>query len=384
MSARLDDRELLARLIGIDSTSERSNLPLAELICDYLDAPGVRLERRLSQAGDKVDLVISAGPDVAADRRGLVLCGHMDTVPPGAGWSCDPFRMIERDGAYVGRGAADMKGFLALAINAFAATDPATLRAPLVLLLTRDEETGTYGASELVRRWPADQRLPRATVVGEPTGLQVMRAHKGHLELRLTVEGTAAHSAYPQFGVNAIELAGRAIGALAELRQQLQRRQPPSAALFPDVPFVTLNVGTIVGGTAINVVPDRCRIDFDLRPLPGMDGAALRDEAAQHLAIALPQGCYALETVGESPPLLTGEQSELLAVLRELTAQPEGADRGMSYATDAGWLAALELECVLWGPGEPAVIHKPDERVPIDQLVRARAVLETLIARFCR
>jgi acetylornithine deacetylase len=308
----------------------------------------------------------------------------MDTVPAGDGWNSDPFHMIESDGACVGRGAADMKGFVALAINVLAGLDPQALRAPLVLLLTRDEEVGTLGARDLVERWPPDQLLPRATVVGEPTDLEVVRAHKGHVELRLFIDGEAAHSAYPHLGENAIELAGRAVGALAELRQQLRRRRPESAELFPEAPFVTLNVGTIAGGTAVNVVPDRCLIDFDLRPLPGMDNAEVRAEAMEHLAIALPESSYRIETTGETPPLLTSEESELYEVLMQITGQQGRPDRGMSYTTDAGWLAALGLDCVLFGPGEVAVLHKPDERVSVAQLARTRDLLEQLVTRFCR
>jgi len=174
----LTDEALLARLVAFDSTSHRSNLALAEFMAEYVDRPGVRIARNPSADGTKVNLVVTAGPDDRS-RRGLMLCGHMDVVPAGdTGWHSDPFTLSRVGGTFVGRGACDMKGFLALALNRFAALDPDRLVTRIALVFTYDEEVGTLGARRLAETWTDPELLPRSAVVGEPTSLAVVRMHR--------------------------------------------------------------------------------------------------------------------------------------------------------------------------------------------------------------
>ena len=176
----LSDEALLARLVAFDTTSHKSNREIADFISDYLDRPGVRITRHPTADGAKLNLIVAAGPEDG--DRGLVLSGHMDVVPAESeGWESDPFSLTQRDGSYVARGAADMKGFLALAINRLAAADIPRLRHQLVLLFTHDEETGTLGARRLLDDPAVVPPLPRATIIGEPTSLRILRMHKGHL-----------------------------------------------------------------------------------------------------------------------------------------------------------------------------------------------------------
>ena len=211
--------------------------------------------------------------------------------------------MADRRGdAIYGRGTADMKGFLALAIATLAETDAAGLDRPLALLLTYDEEIGTRGARRLFEVGGTTVPLPRRTIVGEPTSLAPARLHKGHLRARIEIRGEAAHSGVPHVGRNAIEPAARAVLALAELRRALESERPEHATAFPGVPFVTLNVGTIRGGVASNVVPDRCAIELGARLLPGMETEPLvaRIRAAVGDAVAMLQhylGTLPLEDV---------------------------------------------------------------------------------------
>lgn len=388
----LSDPELLARLVAFDTTSHRSNLEMAEFLAGYLDRPGVRLSLVRSAAGDKANLVVFAGPRLDADgearRPGLVLSGHMDVVPAGEGWTSDPFTLTDAGDSWVARGSADMKGFLALAANAFREADPARLAAPLVLILTYDEEVGMLGARELVERWPGlaeREPLPRAAVIGEPTELSVVAAHKGHVKLRAVFRGRSAHSGYPHLGINAIEPAGRAIAALSELRRSLAAERPAGAERFPEAPFAALNVGTVQGGTAVNVVPERCALEVGVRVLPGMDSAALaaRVRAAIESAAASgePAAAVAFEPMAESLALAVRPEAPILAALAELTGG--GAPGTVSYATDGGWLSRLGLDCAVWGPGSITVAHKPDERIPKADLAAARPVLEALVERFC-
>jgi acetylornithine deacetylase len=386
MPAVLSDRDLLARLVAFDTTSHRSNLPLADFLVDYLDRPGVRVERDAPavEPGDqpKANLVVALGPPVdPVSRDGLVLSGHMDVVPAGEGWSSPPFTLSERDGALYGRGSADMKGFLALAANLAASTDPARLRRPLVLVLTFDEEVGTLGARHLHDHWPADRPLPRQAVIGEPTELLPVRLHKGHLKARFTLHGTSAHSAYPHLGRNAVEPAGRLIVALAELRRQLEDERVASSASFPEVPWPSLNVARVEGGTAINVVPDRCIVEVGVRLLPGMDAQEMASRLQETAAAALPDHPPSWELLSISPPMELTAEAPLFRTLCDLAGEP--ADPAASYATDAGWLQRMGMECVLFGPGSIRVAHKPDEHLPIADLERGRRLLAQLLAICC-
>ncbi len=394
MSTNLSDVELLARLVAFDSTSRNSNLPVADFISDYLDRPGVRIERNPSPDGDKANLVVTVaadrvGPQIDADsgdadpRDGLALSGHMDVVPAGEPeWRTDPFVLTEADGAYFGRGACDMKGFVALAVNAAARAAGTRLRRPLSLILTYDEELGTLGAGHFVRSWPAERPLPRRVIVGEPTSLRAVRLHKGHATVRLSFRGESAHSGYPHLGRNAIEPAGRAICALADLRQALEAEPAPHGEHFGEVPFVALNVAQVRGGTATNIVPDRCVIHVGFRVLPGMEAAPVAERIETAVAGAVGAGNFELERLDESPPLLLDEGSDLYTAVCGLVGQDETIS--VSYATDGGWLATAGCDCLIWGPGTIEVAHKPNESMPAGEYARASGLLQQVVERFCQ
>jgi len=376
----LDDRALLSRLVGFDTTSRESNLPLADFLADYLDRPGVRVARNPSADGAKTNLVVAVGP-VSDDREGLMLSGHMDVVPAEeSDWQSDPFTLTESGDRYVGRGTADMKGFLALAANRLAAADPSTLRRPLALLFTYDEEVGTLGARRFTETFTPIARLPRHVVIGEPTALRVVRAHKGMVRLRLEFTGRAAHSGYPHLGRSAIEPAARAIVALSVLRRALEAERPRNSESFPDVPFVALNVGTVAGGSAANVIPDRCEVHLGIRVLPGMtvDDVSARVRAAVAGAVEEP---FALEPVSESPAMLLDPDAPIHRALCEAVGQRES--HSVMFASDAGWLQRAGFESVLFGPGSIEVAHQPNEFLPVEEFRRAGEVLDGLIHRSC-
>ncbi|MEM6455701.1 MAG: acetylornithine deacetylase [Acidobacteriota bacterium] len=386
----LSDADLLARLVAFDSVSHRGNRPIADFVCDYLDRPGVTIERQIAPDGDdaRVNLLIHAGPATTPSRAGLTLSGHLDVVPADEpDWTSDPFQLIDADDRYVGRGAADMKGFVALAINRLAQRAAAgDLGAPLALVLTYDEEIGTVGARDFAAAY-ADRAdaLPRACVVGEPTSLRAIRLHKGHRRLGLTTAGVPAHSGYPHLGRSAIEPMARVIVALAALRRQLESEPGPHAAHFPAVPWPALNVGTVAGGAAVNVVPARCAIEVGVRALPGMDVDALTARIERAAFDALGDDAAAAQltmtTINDSPPMQLAEGAP---IYRAVCARIDQRDTlSASYATDAGWLAHLGLDCVIWGPGSIEVAHKPDEWMPKDEYARGGALLDRLIGDFC-
>ncbi len=378
--APLADAELLARLVAFDTTSHRSNREIADFICDYLDRPGVRITRHPTADGSKLNLIVAAGPEDG--DQGLVLSGHMDVVPAEPeGWGSDPFTLTPRDGAYVARGAADMKGFLALAINRLAAADILRLRHQLVLLFTHDEETGTLGARRLVDEPGVVPMLPRAAIIGEPTGLRVLRMHKGHLRLRLTFTGVPAHSGLPHLGVNAVEAAGAAIVALVELRRALERERPTNAEYFPEVPYVTLNVARVAGGGATNVVPADCVLDVGVRHLPGMSADDMIARVRSAVQAAVTRVPFELTVLGETPPMMVAEDAP---IHRMLAAELGQAESGSApFGTDGGWLSRLGLDCVLCGPGSIEVAHKPNESLPIGEFVRAGDLLARVVHRAC-
>jgi len=413
MDAPLSDIDLLGRLVAFDTTSRHPNLPLVDFLSGYLERPGVAIRRLPSPDGRKANLIVRVGPPAdPADRAGLVLSGHTDVVPAEEdGWESDPFALTDRGDRLAARGSADMKGFVAIAANLAREAESDRLAAPLVLVLTYDEEVGTLGARDLVAAWPEVEPetgpLPRAAVIGEPTRLAAARLHKGHLKLRIALTGRSAHSGYPHLGVNAIEAAGRAIAALARLRRELEGERPPSAAYFPEVPFVPLNVGTVAGGSAVNVVPDRCVLEVGVRPLPGTDPQELAARVRRAVAEAVAGGGaagggeagdqadrvpVAFDTLSESPPLATPAEAPLHRHLCTALGQggdpgrPDGGagDRSVAFATDAGWLQRLGLDCVVFGPGSIEVAHRPNESIPKADLVSARGRLEELVESFCR
>ncbi len=384
MKTRLTDAELLGRLVSFDSTSHNSNLPIADFLCDYLDRPGLRIERNPSDDGDKTNLIVTTGPEVDGSRRdGLVLSGHMDVVPAQEpDWNSDPFVLTETEAAYVGRGACDMKGFVALAVNQAVRASSLDLRQPLALVLTYDEELGTLGARQFASTWPESKPLPRRTIVGEPSSLEVVRMHKGHATVRLTFTGQSAHSGYPHLGKNAIEIAGQAVGALSRLRRELEAESNPNSKHFPTVPFVTLNVACMHGGTAVNIVPDRCTIDAGFRVLPGMSTAPIADRIRGAVREALGAEPFEMGKIEESPPLLLDEDHDLYRTLCETLGQRSTVS--VSYATDGGWFHTAGYDCLIWGPGTIEVAHKPNESMPKDEFHRASELLDGFVDHYCR
>ncbi len=375
--------ELLGTLVAHAPVSTRSNLPLVDEIAALLAPTAARIERVPSRDGRHASLVVELGPafDAARGREGLLLCGHLDVVPADpAAWRTPPFAAVVDGDVVRGRGTCDMLGCVASAIAGLRAAPPALAR-PLALLLTWGEELGALGAAELAANGRL-ARLPTATVVGEPTGLRVVRMHKGHLKLRVVCRGRSAHSGLPHLGENAIEHATRVATALLALRDELGAERSATADAF-EVPFVTLNLGRVEGGGAVNVVPDRCVLDIGLRPLPGDD----TEELAQRVRRAVAAGAGAasdrvtVETVNDNPPLLTPPDADICRRLLACTGEEDA--HAVGFASDAGHLARAGCTCVLFGPGSMEVAHRPDEHVPRVQLERCHDVLRGLVEHLC-
>lgn len=371
--------DLLRRLVAFNTVSARSNLEIVDYLSEILDRPGVVLERVASEHGAKATLVAMTGAsfDDPAAREGLTLSGHLDTVPADEEeWSGDPFTLREEDDRLIGRGVCDMKGFVAIAVAAFVRAAERGEGPPLALVLTHDEEVGALGARRLAEEWPAERLLPRRAIIGEPTGGRLVTLHKGHLKLRVKVAGKAAHSGLPHLGENAIEKAAEVIRALGLLRGALANERAGVDARFEPTPYVTLNVGRIEGGVALNVIPNWCELDVGLRTLPGVDAEALVErvsEAARSVASGV-----AIAPLGETPPLRTADDDPFVQELRGCLGDRElGA---VAFASDGGWLERMGMTPVLWGAGDMKQAHRPDEWLTRGQFEEFTRELESLLA----
>ena len=368
-------RETLSALLAFDTTSRESNLALIAFIRDALAQRGMTAELFYNESGTKANLYARLGP---ADDGGVLLSGHTDVVPvDGQRWTVPPFALTERDGRCYGRGSADMKGFIACVLVSLDRFLAQPLRMPLHLAFSYDEEVGCLGVRSLVAHLRASPERPALCIIGEPTNMQPVYGHKGKVAMRCQVRGHACHSAYAPFGVNAIEQAAKLINHITRVGTALQQTQD---ARF-DPPFSTLQVGTIQGGAALNIVPQDCQFDFELRTLPTADaGAVLEDIAAfarHQLLPAMrekaPESDIAFEPLGAYPGLLTDPQSDFARWLADWSGSE--AFSTVAFGTEGGLFNEVGIATLICGPGSMAQGHKADEFVAVAQLERCMAML---------
>ncbi|MAD78199.1 MAG: hypothetical protein CMJ51_02380 [Planctomycetaceae bacterium] len=403
MSAQSPNLDLLARLVSFDTTSahERPTTPLGDFVRQYLDHPRIRCER-FDCGGGRENLWFETGPPITEEGHGLLLCGHVDVVPADEPeWTGDPFalRVVEsEDGPRaVGRGACDMKGFDSVAIDLLRdRADDESLQEPLCLLLTCDEEIGTVGAGRFVGQW-GDRPIPHRTIVGEPTSLRPVRGHKGHLSISIEIGGRGCHTGFPDRGANAVERALPVFAGLKRLREEMVEERSDASSLFPETPFPVLTIASVRAGTAINVMPDRCSLRVGARLLPGCSAAEFLPRVAaaieaQGVEVDLRAGlehpipdsangpaenaCVVIATNDTPSYAIPGDDPFLAEVGRLVGADQE---LGANFGTDAGRLAPLGCRSVVFGPGDISVAHRPDEWIPVAELVRARGLLESLV-----
>ncbi|HEX5796445.1 MAG TPA: acetylornithine deacetylase [Geminicoccaceae bacterium] len=375
--------EMLARLIGFDTTSRNSNLALIAFVRDYLEGWGVASELVFDDSGAKANLIATLGPP---ERAGLVLSGHTDVVPvDGQHWASDPFVCTERDGRLHGRGAADMKGFIATVLALVPEFLARPLTAPIHLALSYDEEVGCKGAPRLLDRLGVLLPVPPfGAVIGEPTAMRVANGHKGKAGYACIVSGLACHSALSHQGVNALEIAAEIIVHLRRRNLEFRARGPFEEGFDP--PHCTVTTSVIAGGTALNIVPDECRFEFEFRTLPGQDAAALLAEVQRFAETELfpdmrashPGAGIAWRELMSYPALGGAGDSALELLCCELA----GAARPgkVPFGTEAG-LFARGIPSVICGPGDMTVAHKPDEHVERVELERCASFLRRLVER---
>jgi acetylornithine deacetylase len=375
---------MLARLIGFDTTSRNSNLALIEFVRDYLDGLGVASTLVFDDSGAKANLLATLGP---IERPGLVLSGHTDVVPvDGQDWSSDPFVCTARNGRLYGRGAADMKGFVATVLALVPELLGQRLRAPVHIALSYDEEVGCKGVPRLLDHLASElPALPFGCVVGEPTAMRVANGHKGKAGYECAVTGLASHSALNHLGVNAVEIAAELIARLRRRNLEFRARGPFQAGFEP--PHCTVTTSVIEGGTALNIVPAGCRFEFEFRTLPGQDPAALLREVQAFASAELlpemrarhPGAAIEWRELMDYPALGGAGQSAIERLCTELSGG--GPPAKVAFGTEAGLFAERGIASVVCGPGDMTVAHKPDEYVELAELERCAGFVRRLVER---
>ncbi|NMX52755.1 acetylornithine deacetylase [Pseudomonas veronii] len=372
-------RALLQTLVGFDTTSRESNLQLIAFVRDYLASHGVASELIYNEARTKANLFASIGP---VEVPGIVLSGHTDVVPvDGQPWSMPPFELTERDGRLFGRGTADMKGYIACVLAQVPALVAATLRRPVHIALSYDEEVGCLGVRSLLSVLAQRPVKPMLCIIGEPTELKPVLGHKGKLAMRCDVHGAACHSAYAPHGVNAIEHAAELIGELGRIGQRLRDKQD---ARF-DPPFSTVQTGVIGGGKALNIVPADCRFDFEVRALPGQAPQAVADELRAYaeqqvlprMQAVSAQSAIRFTELSAYPGLMTDQQSEAAELIAAFCGSR--AFGTVAFGTEGGLFDAVGIPTVVCGPGSMDQGHKPDEFVSVAQLAQCDQMLHSML-----
>ncbi|AUG09010.1 acetylornithine deacetylase [Pseudomonas sp. S09G 359] len=375
-------RELLAQLVRFDTTSRESNLALIDFVRTWLQDHGVACELVYNEHKSKANLLATIGP---ADVPGIVLSGHTDVVPvDGQRWTVAPFELTEKGGKLYGRGTADMKGYIACVLACVPALVQASLRMPVHIALSYDEEVGCLGVRALIERFHGQLVKPLLCVIGEPTELKPVLGHKGKLAMRCEVHGAACHSAYAPSGVNAIEYAARLIGELVRIGEGLKSPQHLDERFDP--PFSTVQTGVITGGKALNIVPQNCTFDFEVRALPAQDpwqvAHQLRGYAEKTLLPAMQavsdQSAISLSELSSYPGLATSLESQAA----EWVAQFCGSrDYGtVAFGTEGGLFDQAGIPTVVCGPGSMEQGHKPDEFISVEQLEACDRMLARVLA----
>ena len=384
-----DSIDWLTRLIAFDTVSRHSNLALIEDVQAYCEQLGLTVDLTFNDAKNKANLFVTVPAGTNADdvNHGLVLSGHTDVVPvDGQDWTSEPFIATIRGDKLYGRGACDMKGFIACALTllpqAVKLSNAGKLRRPLHLALSFDEEVGCLGAPLILADLKARGITPDYCIVGEPTNMAMVVAHKGIAVYRCRVHGKSAHSSLTATGVNAISYASRLIGYVDELAEEISHRSD-NDALF-DVPYSTLSVGTIKGGTATNIVPNLCEFTFDYRNLPHMTQddiltpiqAKVAELNGQMQARSADTGIELLQE--ESVPAMTDSDSaELQALIAALTG--DDTRHKVAYATEGGQFTNSGIPTIICGPGSIEQAHKADEYVVLNEMARCDEFLQKLL-----
>ena len=374
--------DLIRDLVGFDTTSRNSNLELIGYIRDYLERLGIESTLVFDETGKKASLYATIGP---RDQGGILLSGHTDTVPvDNQDWSSDPFTLTERDGRLYGRGTADMKSFVAIALAYAPAFVAADLKTPIHYAFSYDEEVGCIGVRPLIAHLGTLPVRPRMAIIGEPTEMQIICAHKGKLGMRCRVEGRSCHSSLAPRGVNAVEYAAEVVSYLRGMARRFAAEGPFDTGF--DIPHTTVHTGVLRGGTALNIVPSACEFDFEFRYLPQEDPAALLAQVQRYAhevlepemkAIA-PEAGFSWHELSSTPGLDTAPEDEVITLSKALAGQ--NGHSKVAFATEASlFQKSGGIPAVVCGPGNIDQAHKPDEYIALSEVAKGEAFMQRLL-----
>ncbi len=375
--------ELLARLVAFDTTSRSSNLPLIAFVRSYLDSHGVPYRVSFDPTGQKANIHAIVGPQEAG---GMALSGHVDTVPvDGQAWSSDPFTLRAQDGKLFARGSCDMKGFVASCLAAVPDFQARGLKRPLHLFISYDEEVGCGGAQRLIQDLIESGRKPALCVVGEPSGMKPILAHKGKLNLHVTVKGRPGHSSEPAKGVNAIYAAASAIGWVQAEARRFAEEGPFEDGFDP--PHSTIHVGTIEGGSILNIIPEHAAFTMEWRNIPGDDPRRHVERMQAWLAAhvepamkAIDPACgFSYDIALDMPGMGLPADHDLASVVKQVTGS--NSTGKVAYGTEGGFYQNAGIPTIICGPGHIAQAHQPDEFVAQSELDACDAFIRRLADR---
>lgn len=386
MNAHQTTIRVLKSLVGFPSVSSESNLDIVAWIEDYLAQHDVASRRIPDRTGRKASLLATIGPQ---DRSGIVLSAHTDVVPvAGQDWTSPPFTATQSADRIVGRGTTDMKGFIACVLAHVPHFKTASRQTPVHISLSYDEELGCLGAPDLVGEVAKLKAKPALCIVGEPTGLRVVHAHKGKVARRVIFTGRGGHSALPHRAANAVMAAARFCTFLDDLAGKITQDGIHDRTFDP--PYTTIHVGSLHGGTALNFVPDRATVEFEIRDIPGADvpsilkaiDAFIASETAA-LKLQAPEAGIAVEPISSYPSLMTPAQGAAVAAVQSFTQRSDPAGT-VSFGTEAGIYSKAGIPTVVCGPGDIGRAHKAGEWIGIDELEEADRMMERLAAKLGR
>jgi len=376
---------MIERLIGFATVSRDSNLVLIDWIRNYLQDLGVESQLVPDETGRKANLYATLGP---RDRGGVLLSGHTDVVPiDGQEWHSDPFKLVTKDGRLYGRGTSDMKSFIAVVLALTPEFLRRGLKTPIHLAFSYDEEVGCLGVRRLLQQLERMAVRPASCIVGEPTEMQVIVAHKGKKSYRCDVRGLECHSSLTHLGVNAVEAAAELVALLKRMARRHRDQGPFDPAFAP--PYTSIHTGTIQGGTALNIVPKDCSFEFEFRYLPGEDPDALLREVTDFAQTVLepemhrvsPDTGIKFVSLSEIVGLSTDEGADIASLAKAL-AESNTASK-VSFGTEAGLFQQAGIPTIVCGPGSIEQAHKPDEWISLEQVALCEAFLHRLMDRVC-
>lgn len=379
--ATYTSKDMIAKLIGFNTVSHLSNLELVDFVKTYLESHGLPVHLQYDETGKKAGIYTTIGP---TDLGGIILSGHTDVVPvEGQAWDTDPFSLTEKDGKLYGRGTTDMKSFSAIALAKIPDMVSKPLKTPIHFALSYDEEIGCIGVRPLIQDICDKFPKPEIVLVGEPTNMTVVNAHKSIHAFHTIITGHEAHSSMTHIGVNAVQIAGEFIAEVNRIDEELRALGDETGRFEP--PYSSIHIGTIEGGTALNIIPKSCKMHWEIRALPAQDVGSLvarletyaRETLLPKMKDISEDADIVITKINEVPPLSaeTGSPAETLC----LSLAQTNETFAVSYGTEAGLFQQKDIPTVICGPGDIEQAHKPNEYISLDQVKACEDFIDRLI-----